>query len=408
MAIPRRRAHGVTPEVGAGRRPEIRAAFVAATLFFTLSPLLALLSHPPDTAAFALLLLGWAIFGGVLVALFRGSPFARPGGGPWLAVAAVAITAIALVVQVRYGTTEGAALYFYAGVTAARLGPERRALGGIALVALAAFVGTGLGGGDWSAGLTLGVTVGTICLTLFSLAAFGRANRDLRDARRELAERAVAEERSRIARDLHDTLGHSLSVIALKSELARRLLPDDPARAAAEIADVERVARESLASVRETVSGYRRPSLALELAGARATFASAGLEGAVEPAPDGLPSDVDATLGWAVREGVTNVLRHSGAARAGIRVVVTDTEAAIEVEDDGAGGVVPGLGAGTPGSGLAGLRERVAALDGHVEAGPLPGRGYRLRVAVPLGGGAAPASGAAASGSVATSRATAG
>jgi len=374
--------------VGTGRRPEVRYAFIAATLFFTLSPLISLLAHPPEAPAFILLLAGWAIFAVVLTALFRGSPFTREGGGPWLAIAAAAITAIAMIVQVAYGTSEGTALYFYAGVTAARLVNERWAIAGIGLVALATLIAVGTATADWTGGVTVAVTVATISLTLFSLSAFGRANRELRAAREELAELAVGEERNRIARDLHDTLGHSLSLIALKSELARRLLPDDPARAAAEIADVEHVAREALASVRETVSGYRQPTLAIELAGARAALAAAGIVGDVEPAPDGLPRDVDAVLGWAVREGVTNVLRHSDAARARIRVVVDDHVQAVEVEDDGFGpdgAASEGRPAGGPaGTGIAGLRERAATLGGSLEAGPLPGRGFRLRVAVPV------------------------
>jgi two-component system sensor histidine kinase DesK len=243
--------------------------------------------------------------------------------------------------------------------------------------------------GDWTAGLTIGVTVATISLTLFALSALGRSNRELQAARRDLADLAVAEERARIARDLHDTLGHSLSLIALKSELARRILPDDPVRAATEIADVERVAREALGSVRETVSGYRQPTLAMELAGARAALSAAGIDGDVEPAPEGLPREVDAVLGWAVREGVTNVLRHSDAGRARIRVIVDDGTRAVEVEDDGAGsdreGGALGAGAGGPaGSGLTGLRERATALGGSLEAGPMPGRGFRLRVTLPV------------------------
>jgi len=232
------------------------------------------------------------------------------------------------------------------------------------------------------------VTVGTISLTLFALSAMGRTNRELRAAREELAVLAVGEERNRIARDLHDTIGHSLSVIALKSELARRVLPTEPARAAEEIADVERVAREALASVRETVQGYRTPSLALELAAARSALATAGISGTVEPAPEGLPSAVDAVLGWAVREGVTNVLRHSDATRASIRVVADGDSRAVEVVDDGTAGAAGG--AGDPaapvrrGTGLDGLRERAATLGGAVEAGPLPDRGFRLRVSVPL------------------------
>ena len=302
-------------------------------------------------------------------------------------VAIAAMIAIAAIVQVVFGVSGGSALYFYAGVTAARLADERLAIGAIAAAGIAATLATGVGSSDWSDGLVVGVTVATISLTLFALARLGRANRELQAARRELADLAVAEERTRIARDLHDTLGHSLSVIALKSELARRVLPDDPERAAAEIGDVERVAREALASVRDTVSGYRQPTLAMELAGAREALTAAGIDGDVEPAPEGLPREVDAVLGWAVREGVTNVLRHSDAARARVRVIVDDRVRAVEVEDDGQGVAGAPLGAAPngarSGTGLDGLRERAATVGGSLEAGPRADGGFRLRVAVP-------------------------
>ena len=365
-------------------RPGLRVPFLAATVFFTFYPLLSLLTHAPGPAALALLLSGWSIFLVVLVALFSQRQFGPGIRSSWLPLAVVAITAIALVTEVGMGVGDAGALFFYAGVSAARIAPERRALGAIGLVALAACLSTGYAASDLGAGLDVGVTVGTISLTLFALSAVGRANRELQAARRDLAELAVAEERNRIARDLHDTLGHSLSVIALKSELARRLLPDDPSRADAELADVERVTREALASVRETVSGYRQPSLAIELAGARAALAAAGITGEVEPAPEGLPRNVDAMLGWAVREGVTNVLRHSDATTARIRIIADGSSRAVEVVDDGRG-LPPDDGApdGRAGVGLAGLRERAASLGGRVEAGPLPDYGFRLLVAVP-------------------------
>ncbi len=371
-----------------GRRRRLRVPFVAATLFFTVFPFLSLLANPPQPAAFVLLVVGWAIFGVVIVALFRGGPFSQPFGSSLLVLAIAAMIAIAAIVQVAFGTSVGSALYFYAGVTAARLADERLAIGAIAAAGIVATLATGVGAGDWSDGLVLGVTVVTISLTLFALARLGRANRELQAARRELADLAVAEERTRIARDLHDTLGHSLSVIALKSELARRVLPDDPERAAAEIGDVERVAREALASVRDTVSGYRQPTLAMELAGAREALTAAGIDGDVEPAPEGLPREVDAVLGWAVREGVTNVLRHSDAARARIRVIVDDRVRAVEVEDDGQGVAGAPLGAAPnaarAGTGLDGLRERAATVGGSLEAGPRADGGFRLRVSVPV------------------------
>jgi two-component system sensor histidine kinase DesK len=379
----------VTVGLPGGGRARLRAPFVAATVFFTVFPFISLVTSPPAPPAFVLLLAGWAIFAVTVVALFRAGPFARPLGSNGMVAGIVAMVALAVVAQVAFGASQGSALYFYAGVTAARLDDERLALGGIALAGVAALLAIGVGAGDWGTAVVISVTAATISLTLFSLARLGRVNLELEAARRDLAELAVAEERARIARDLHDTLGHSLSLIALKSELARRVLADDSDRAASEIADVERVAREALASVRETVSGYRQPSLAIELAGARSALAAAGIEGDVEPAPDGLPRDVDAVLGWAVREGVTNVLRHSEAASARIRVTADGDQCAVEVVDDGLGHEPVG---GRSGNGLAGLRERASGLGGSVEAGPLPGRGFRLRVSVPLPHQAAAAS----------------
>jgi two-component system sensor histidine kinase DesK len=372
------------------RRHRLRAPFIGITLFFTIAPLVSVLARPPQPAALALLLTGWAIFAIVLVRLFRLGPFSNALSDRWIALAAAAMTSLAVVAQVGFGAGEAGALYFYAGVSAARLESERGAFG-IAVIAVLAALANGYVSGDWADGLTLGVTVATISLTVFALTALGRANRELQAARRELADLAVAEERARIARDLHDTLGHSLSVIALKAELARRILPDDPARAGTEIGDVERVARDALTAVRETVSGYRQPTLAMELAGARAALAAAGIDARVEPAPEDLPRDVDAVLGWAVREGITNVLHHSDAAHARVRVLVADREAAVEIEDDGGGPAAAADagadGARRPGLGLAGLRERAAGVGGRVEAGPMARGGFRLRVAVPLAGG---------------------
>jgi two-component system sensor histidine kinase DesK len=213
----------------------------------------------------------------------------------------------------------------------------------------------------------------------------------LNQTRAELARMAVAEERLRIARDLHDLLGHSLSLIALKSELAGRVIETDPRRAAREIAEVEAVARRSLAEVRQAVTGYRQPSLAAELAASRRTLAAAGIDCRVDaPGAYELPPEVDALLAWTVREGSTNIVRHSGARHAGIRVKVSDARAEADLTDDGAGppaGAVAG-GGGTPpaatGAGLAGLAERAARLGGTLRAGAGERGGFRLRVSVPL------------------------
>ena len=158
---------------------------------------------------------------------------------------------------------------------------------------------------------------------LFAYSAGRRADtlRMLRRTRAELARAAVAEERLRIARDLHDLLGHSLSLITLKAELAGRVISADPARAAREIAELETVARQSLSDVREAVAGFRQPDLAGELVAARQLLDAAGIASQISSAGAAdLPQDVDAALAWAVREGTTNVVRHSKATHVAIAV----------------------------------------------------------------------------------------
>jgi two-component system sensor histidine kinase DesK len=201
-------------------------------------------------------------------------------------------------------------------------------------------------------------------------------NAELVEARDELARNAVAQERLRFARDLHDLLGHSLSLIALKSELAGRLAERDPARAREEMADVEAAARRALAEVRDAVSGYRQVSLAQALAEARSALSAAGIVLRSPPPGEPLPAAVDAVLGWVVREATTNVLRHSGARTVTVELGTDDDGVTLTVSDDGQGA------AGTAGAGLSGLAERVSALGGRLDAGP-GDRGFRLVAALP-------------------------
>ncbi|WP_241779932.1 sensor histidine kinase [Streptomyces natalensis] len=219
-----------------------------------------------------------------------------------------------------------------------------------------------------------------------------RTTKELRFAREEVARLAANDERLRLARDLHDLLGHSLSLITLKSELAGRMLPDKPEDAARQVADIERVSRQALVDVREAVTGYRRPRLAVELAGVRAALRTAGIEVTVDPALEserpGLASDEEGALAWALREAATNVVRHSGAHRCEL-LLTEEWESderrylCLTVLDDGTG---PPR-AFHDGNGLSGLRERLVLADGRLETGPAPrGRGFALRAYVPLGG----------------------
>lgn len=228
----------------------------------------------------------------------------------------------------------------------------------------------------------MALTSFSIGLMISALARAATTNARLARAQEELARLAVADERLRISRDMHDLLGHGLSVIALKAELAGRLVRDDPARAVAELTDVHEVARASLAEVREVVSGYRLLGLSEALAGARTSLAAAGISFEVgELAGVELDPAAEAVLAWTVREGATNVVRHSGARRCAIHVRASGAEAEVEVRDDGRGRT----GDAPSGTGLVGLAERVGRLRGRIEAGSAPEGGFRLRVTVPAG-----------------------
>ena len=359
--------------------------FRVVGLVFAAYPILALLSTRFDVVQAALVVVADAVFVSLIVIGAR-LPVDDPRRRGWPAMGVVLLTVLASAITLREPNAGWIAMFYYASASAVVVIPSSIA-GRLTVLA-------GVAGGstlyvvtqDAPSAFVQGISISVIGLVLLSSTELRRTNSQLLAAREELATLAVLDERNRIARDLHDILGHSLSVVALKSELARRLIPTDPERAATEIGDVERVAREALASVRETVSGYRQPSLAVELAGARSALAAAGIEGRVEPPPDGLPPAVDALLAWAVREGVTNVVRHSRAERVEIRVERDRDTAAVEVVDDGRGpsGHVATDEDSPPGSGLAGLRERVAGLGGRVEAAPLPSGGFRLVVTVPV------------------------
>jgi two-component system sensor histidine kinase DesK len=203
----------------------------------------------------------------------------------------------------------------------------------------------------------------------------------LQAARGELARLAVAEERLRFGRDLHDLLGHSLSVIVLKSELAGRLLSVEPAKAAAEIADVERSARQALREVRGAVAGYRQLTLQAELAAARELLAAAGIMALIVDDVGSLPAPLDSLLAWAVREGITNVIRHSRAGRCEISLRRALDWVRLEVRDDGRGAPTQ---ASSRGSGLAGLAERVAAVGGGLAAAANPDGGFLLALQAPF------------------------
>ncbi|WP_187368832.1 sensor histidine kinase [Baekduia soli] len=297
------------------------------------------------------------------------------------AVSGVLVLVALTGVLIAIGTTDWAGMWcFVAAATGLRI-ERRQAFPALFAVGAAAAGTEALNTSDAATIVSLFiVAVGVGMLT----AGFRRlrvVNVELGQARDEIGRLAVADERLRFARDLHDLLGHSLSVVALKSELAARLIDEHPDQAAAHVRDIEAVSRRALAEVRDAVAGYRRPLLSAELAGARSTLAAAGIEVEAGPAPEGeLPPDAEAVLAWAVREGATNVLRHADAHRVRISVAVDDRDAALELVDDGCGAPA----GGADGTGLAGLAERVARVRGRMDAAPGATGGFRLAVTVPL------------------------
>ena len=226
------------------------------------------------------------------------------------------------------------------------------------------------------------VAIPIVAITMFAVVQVMRGNQALAEARAELSQLAAENERMRIARDLHDLLGHSLTTITVKAGLARRLGPTDPARALSQIAEVEELCRLALADVRSAVSGYRDVTLAGELARGRELLWASGIAADLPTATDVVDPEHQELFGWTVREGLTNVVRHASARSCAVRL----SRSVIEIVDDGVGEPLPGADV-PPGNGLSGLRERVAAAGGLIDAGPLQSGGWALRVTLAPDGG---------------------
>jgi two-component system sensor histidine kinase DesK len=252
--------------------------------------------------------------------------------------------------------------------------PMRAALGvGAGVVALtSSFLIAGRPGPGAVAGEA--VTAALVTLSMWLWRWLWWTIRDAHDSKEAKARLAVAEERLRFARDLHDLLGHSLSVITLKSELAAKLAVKDADRAALEMADVRRLVADALTEVQDAVDGYQTLDLDEELAGVRAALEAAGARCTVEASAGGLSPAARALLAWAVREGGTNVLKHSAATRCAITI----DGGVLEMRNDGVREP-----AAEAGSGLRGLAERLATAGGSLSAAPAPGGEFLLRAAVP-------------------------
>ncbi|MEU6181994.1 sensor histidine kinase [Streptomyces coeruleorubidus] len=309
----------------------------------------------------------------------------------------------------------------FATIGIAERGPDHESAGtaagavfGVVLIFGPGIIALGVRGRRWAFGIAGAFAMGA-CLVLFALGASAltaiitavmvlsggvflafaavfsvwllNAVYEIDEARENRTRLAVAEERLRFGRDLHDVMGRNLAVIALKSELAVQLAQRDRPEAVAQMVEVQRLAQESQREVREVVRGYREADLGSELAGAQGVLTAAGIDCTVSGSTAaGLPVAVQSALGWVVREAATNVLRHGDARRCAVRLRVMERHVVLSVENDGvteAGGGHSGS-SGPSGSGLAGLRERLAEIDGTLEAGPV-GKGlFRLTAEIPL------------------------
>jgi len=366
---------GVIAEEG---RPPGRWGFlaVAVWLFYLVQPLTEIWQTQHGVArilgllnllAFALSYVG---FFGVL----RWQKF-RPNPSPlWQRLGYLAfMLALALLLTLTAGQTALTCMVYIAATAVLTL---QLPLGVVAVLLL-------LGGSElamrvvpgWSDDGSYGFAIFLGGLAVFAMRLSMQRASELARTREDMAKLAVQEERNRFARDLHDILGHSLTVITVKAELAGRLIQVNPDKAAAEVADVESLARAALADVRAAVAGYRELSLAGELVSARTALRAAEIKPDLPTTMDEVPEENRELFAWVVREGVTNVIRHSGAKRCTIRLGARQ----IEVLDDGKG---PTPDSPTSGHGLMGLRERADQAGAALQVGQAPTGGFRLAVKV--------------------------
>ncbi len=359
--------------------PGVRLGSSLIWLGFILFPLVNAFTNQGAAIRHGLVILGALVF----IAAYVGLVFAARARRSDRLVPALFVVLIAVAAALTLADRPSwGFLFIYCAACTAFVATA--ALGFVGVIGCTALAGglTALAGGNGGTAfgfVTSSLGIGLLMLLMRDLRI---RNDELNQARAELARLAVAEERERFARDLHDLLGHTLSVIALKAELAGRLLPDDPPSAQREIADVEAVARGALGEVREAVSGYRQPTLDGELAGARMALDAAGIEARFDRPAVTLDPAVEAVLAWAVREGATNVIRHSRARRCSVKISAGLSEAGVEIVDDGVG-ARKDAGLVAEGSGLPGLTERVLAVGGRLQAANAPECGFRLAVTIP-------------------------
>jgi two-component system sensor histidine kinase DesK len=287
--------------------------------------------------------------------------------------------AIALIgyVSLPWNHSGGTTCIMYTCALLAFVGSVRLSLTLMAVVAALFLVeGVWLG---WPWGLIVGMISMSLAIGGANLARRlnEKKDADIRLSHDEVRRLAALAERERIGRDLHDLLGHTLSLITLKSELANKLFDRDIGAAKREMADVERVARDALAQVRSAVTGIRAAGFAAELASGKLLLESNGVTLRYDLADVPLPAEVETALAMIVREAVTNIQRHARATSANVRLSVQGSELQLRIEDNGRGDAI------VPGNGVTGMRERLHAIGAELRVDSQRGKGMALIVSLP-------------------------
>ena len=405
-----------SPDPWRGRWGRVRWLFAAIWLVYLAQPIAKLWSDH-NLARHYLGLADLIAFSAVFVVTFAAARYLRSQRSRRsrrISVAAVAAEAIFVVFAYLALGPSASSLFIYVAVMAVFLLPTREGWAVVAVCIAASLIVPWQVHG-WNVDGAMAFQIFVSAVAAWGVGQLIQRNAQLVAARNEITRLALADQRNQFARDLHDILGHSLTVVAVKAELAGRLASLDPQRAETEIADVERIARQALADVRAAAAGYREITLAGELASAQTALAAAGIEADLPDQEIGqIPRLQQELFGWAVREGVTNVVRHSGATRCRIRVSPSE----VEISDDGCGPPAPAgasldgggharedspaseaaacdgwvpddlqrLGSGcgaTSGHGLSGLRERAAGAGATLSVGRSATGGFALRVRLP-------------------------
>lgn len=319
----------------------------------------------------------WACAG---LVLFLGLYLASIKAAGWRLVG-LATACLLLSFMLAFTGSNWTVIAVYAAAMIAELRPARRAslaVGGFALASAALALATGQPAFYWVLGVFLMIMVG---IGNISRAALQDKNHELTAAQAEVRHFAAAAERERIGRDLHDLLGRTLTLIAIKADLAERLSANAPDKAAAEMRDIGAAARDGLAEVRGAVSGMTGASLAREIASAQAALAAAQISCEVEGDAEAIDPGTSAVLAMALREAVTNVIRHSGARNCRIALIQQTGRLELKVSDDGDGQAV------RPGGGISGLTLRLNAAGGEL-AVEGDTRGTSLTARLPIGAAA--------------------